>query len=209
MMTPLMKSLVEVDKRLYFLFLCLLTFLVLWLKKNFLEFEIPAFQVLEYEGKLGWFKLITGLQYLSIPLVYLYKFTVTAFIIWVGCFMFGYRITYLQLWGLALVAEVIFVVPELIKVFWFMNSAKELSLFEIRAFYPFSLMQFFNYQEIDVRWHYPLKALNIFELFYWVMLIYGIHAIAGKKIRIAALIILTSYIPLFLMWLLFFATVYK
>ena len=53
-------------------------------------------------------KAISAVKFLSIPLVYLWKFTVIAFVIWVGCFMFGYRVTYSQCWGVVIGAEYIF-----------------------------------------------------------------------------------------------------
>ena len=84
----IMRDLFEIKRIHFFLLLCVLTFLVLFIKKTFIEYEITAFQILDERGQLGFFKIISALQYLSIPAIYLLKFTFIAFFIWVGCFGF-------------------------------------------------------------------------------------------------------------------------
>ncbi len=199
----------EIDKRLYFVFLCLVTFLVLLIKKNFVENETAAFEVLESRGQMGVLNLINALQYLSIPLFYLWKFTLTALILWLGSFAFGYKISYRKCWQIAMIAETLFLVPEMLKVIYFTYVSTDPNLFEIRAFYPISLMNLLDYEEVASKWHYPLKALNVFELIYWVILMYGVHLAAKKKGDVAVMIVLFSYVPVFLLWLWFYVSVYK
>ncbi len=199
----------EIDKRLYFVFLCLVTFLVLLIKKNFVENETAAFEVLESRGQMGVLNLINALQYLSIPLFYLWKFTLTALILWLGSFAFGYKISYRKCWQIAMIAETLFLVPEMLKVIYFTYVSTDPNLFEIRAFYPISLMNLLDYEEVASKWHYPLKALNVFELIYWVILMYGVHLAAKKKGDVAVMIVLFSYVPIFLLWLWFYVSVYK
>ena len=202
-------SIFEVNTWLYFLVLCLVTFLLLLMKKNFIENETAAFQILDQRGELGIIKLLNGLQYIAIPLVYLFKFTIIAFVIWVGCFMFGYKITYGQTWHVALVAESIFLIAELIKIFWFLFIETDPILFEIQSFYPLSLISFTDIYSLSKNLFYPLKALNVFELMYWFILVHGIHHMAKKRKKIAYAIIFTSYVPLFLLWLVFYSVVYN
>jgi hypothetical protein len=154
-------------------------------------------------------RIINGVKYLSIPFVYLWKFSVIAFVIWVGCFMYGYRVTYSQCWGVVVGAEFIFLIPEVLKIIWFMTVQTDPDYSEIRAFYPLSLMHFFDYYSIDNRWAYPLRALNLFEVVYWFMLVSGIHHYARKERRIVWLIVACSYILLFFIWLGFYVIVYK
>ncbi len=196
------------DKRLLFVLLCLLTFSLLFIRKNFIESSTAAFQFLEGEG-LGWvFRLFNTLEYLSVPIIYLWKITIIAFVIWVGSFTFGYKVYYKQAWSLCLIAEFVFVLPELIKVFWFMFFVPDPSLFEIRGFYPFSMIQFFDFNELSQMYYYPLKALNVFELFYWYLLASGLSFYMRKSIGKAWIIVLATYVPLFLLWLGYYILVY-
>jgi hypothetical protein len=203
------KSLFSADKRLTFLLLCLATFFLLYVKKAFIENETAAFEFLEDTPAGSMLQLISALQFLTIPLIYLWKFTVIGFVIWVGSFMFGYRITYSQCWGVAVVSEFTFLIPELLKIFWFLFFAGDPTYYEVMAYYPLSLMHFFDYFQIDKRYVYPLKALNLFEVVYWFVLATGIHFFARKEKRVARLIILCSYTLIFFLWLLFYVMIYR
>lgn len=203
------KSLFAAEKKTTFLLLCVATLLVLYAKKAFVENETAAFEFLEDRPEGGILQLISAIQYFSIPLVYLWKFTVISFVVWVGCFLFGYRVTYSQCFGIAIVSEFIFLVPEILKIAWFLFVETDPTLPDIRAFYPLSLMHFFDYRELDKAYAYPLKALNLFEIGYWYLLVRGVHFFARKQIRIAWIIVLCSYVLLFFLWLLFYVIVYK
>lgn len=203
------RDLFEIKKATFFVLLCLITFLLLFIKKNFIVYELTAFQILDERGELGIFKMISALQYFSIPLIYLWKFTFIAFIIWVGCFGFGYRITYTNCWHIVMVAEIIFIFPEILKIFWFLFFHADPIYADVKAFYPFSLMNFFDWETIDAKWHYPLKALNLFEVIYWIILIAGIYIKSGKSYRQSAIIALFGYIIPFLFWLMYYTFIYE
>jgi len=203
------KSFFAAEKKITFLLLCVVSFLLLYVKKSFIENETAAFEFLEDRPEGGILQLISAIQFFSIPFIYLWKFTMIGFVIWVGSFMFGYRITYAQCWGVAIVSEYIFLIPEFLKIIWFLFIQTDPTLFDIKAFYPFSLMHFFDYYSIDKRYVYPLKALNLFEATYWAALASGIHFFAHKQKKIAWVIVLTSYVLIFFLWLGFYIIVYK
>ena len=205
----IMEDLLDIRKIYFFFILCFLTFLLLFIKKTFIVYEISAFQILDERGQLGLFKMISSLQYLSIPVIYLFKFTFIAFIIWVGCFGFGYRVSYSNCWHIVLVSEIIFVMPELLKIFWFLFFETDPSYAEVKAFYPLSLMNLVNYELIDARWHYPLKSLNVFEIVYWFMLTAGIFIKSGKVYKQSFVISTFGYVLPFLFWLAYYTIVYN
>jgi hypothetical protein len=203
------KSFFAADKRLLFILLCLITLLLLYVKITLIENETAAFEFLQDRPEGMILKAISTVKFLSIPFVYLWKFTVIAFVIWVGCFMFGYRVTYSQCWGVVITAEYIFLVPEILKIVWFMTIETDPTYNDISAFYPLSLIHFVDYEVLDKRWAYPLRALNLFEIVYWVLLVEGIHHYARKDKKYVWVIVACSYILIFLLWLIFYATVYK
>jgi hypothetical protein len=203
------KSLFGADKRLLFILLCLATLALLFVKISFIENETAAFEFLQDRPEGMILRLINGLKYLSIPFIYLWKFTVIAFVIWVGCFMFGYKVTYRQCWGVVIAAEFIFLIPEVLKIAWFMTIETDPTYDDIRAFYPLSLMNFIDYDTLSRRYAYPLRALNLFEIIYWVMLVNGIHYYARKDRKYVWIIVSCSYVLLFALWLIFYMIVYK
>ncbi len=203
------KSFFAADKRLLFLLLCLATLLLLYIKITFIENETAAFEFLQDRPEGMILRLLSTLKFLSVPFVYLWKFTVIAFVIWVGCFMFGYRVTYRECWGVVIGAEYIFLIAEVLKIAWFMSVQTDPSLKDISAFYPFSLMHFFEYDDLDKRWAYPLRALNLFEIAYWFLLVEGIQHYAQKDKKYIWIIVSCSYILIFVLWLVFYVAVYK
>jgi hypothetical protein len=203
------KSFFGADKRLLFVLLCLLTLLLLYVKITLIENETAAFEFLQDRPEGAILRLLNALKFFSIPFVYLWKFTVISFVIWVGCFMFGYRVTYTQCWGVVIGAEYIFLIPEVLKITWFMTVQTDPTLGDISAFYPLSLMHFFDYEAIDKRYAYPLRALNLFEIVYWFALVKGINHFARKDEKYVWTIVLCSYVLLFFLWLGFYVIVYK
>jgi hypothetical protein len=203
------KSFFAADKRLLFILLCLITLLLLYVKVSLIENETAAFEFLQDRPEGMVLKAISTVKFLSIPFVYLWKFTVIAFVIWVGCFMFGYRVTYVQCWGVVIAAEYIFLIPEVLKILWFMVVHTDPSYNDISGFYPLSLMHFVDFQTLDKRWAYPLRALNLFEILYWILLVEGIHHYARKEKKYVWIIVSCSYILIFFLWLLFYSIVYK
>lgn len=202
-------SLFSTDKKLTFVILCLLSILLLYIKKSFIENETAAFEFLQDRPEGAVLRIISALQFFSIPLIYLWKFTVIGFVLWVGCFTFGFRITFSQCWSVVMAAEFIFIAPELLKIGWFLFIETDPTLSEIRAFYPLSLMNFFDFETLDKRYAYPLRALSIFEIFYVLILVNGVHYFARRQKQSAWLIVSTSYILIFLIWLIFYILVYK
>ena len=205
----IIKDLFEIKRIPFFFLLCLLTFLILFIKKTFIEYEITAFQILDERGELGMFKMISTLQYLSIPAVYLIKFTFIAFFIWVGCFGFGYRVTYSNCWHIVMVSEIIFILPELTKIVWFMFFETDPNFATVRAFFPFSLMNFFDFELVENKWHYPLKSLNLFEVLYWFLLVAGIYVKSQKIYKQSMIIGLFGYVIPFIFWLGYYTIIYE
>jgi len=203
------KSIYEVPKRQVFLLLCLTTLALLFVKKSMIENETAAFEFLADQPEGSLLHIRSALQYLTIPVVYAMKFTVLALVVWIGCFLFGYRVTYSQCWGIVTVAEFVFAIPELIKVIWFLAIETDPTFFDIQAFYPFSIMNFFDYQDLPTRYAYPFKALNVFEPLYWLALALGIRHFARKGMKPAWTIVLGFYVPVYVLWLVFYMVVYK
>jgi hypothetical protein len=175
------KSIFSLPKRQTFILICLATLILLFTKKSMIENETAAFEFMADQP---------------------------AGSIWIGCFLFGYRVTFSQCWGIVLVGEFVFLIPELIKIVWFLVIQSDPNYYEIQAFYPLSLMNLVDYQDLPTRYAYPFKALNLFEPFYWFVLALGIQHYARRGMKPAWTIVLGFYLPVFLLWLLFYIIVY-
>jgi hypothetical protein len=202
------KSVFSTPKRQTFILLCLATLTILFVKKSMIENETAAFEFLADQPQGSFLYVRSALQYLTIPLIYAWKFTVLGLVIWIGCFLFGYRVTYSQCWGIVLMAEFVFLLPELVKIIWFLVIHSDPNYYDIQAFYPLSIMNLVDYQELPTHYAYPFKALNLFELLYWYVLALGVAHFGKRGMKPAWTIVLGFYVPVFLLWLLFYIIVY-
>ena len=191
-----------------FVIICLTYIALLFVKRIFIIDSIAAFEVLNERGDIWVFDLIYSIQYLSVPLFLAWKWTWTTLTLWIGCFMFGYRLHFNQLWKMVMLAEVVFFLPDIAKLLWFTTFFSDPDYNDYMAFYPFSLINLVDYTQIAPNWIYPLKSINIFELVYWPVLTFGIYFLSGKKLKISAYIVLSTYVLFFFIWLIFYAIVY-
>jgi hypothetical protein len=199
----------DFDKRLFFLILVILFLLVRYVTNDLILQSIPGHEKLEADGTLMYFHIFNGLNYAWTPFALLWKFTVTAFVIWLGAFAFGYKSSFIKLWQYVMVAESIFLLPELIKMFAFIKPSDSITFEDIDNYYPLSLFSFVDYQSVAPKFHYPLKAINIFEVIYVVFLTFGFHTVSRRTLKESTFVILFSYVLMFLLWLLFYILVYK
>lgn len=208
-MEEALKKLLTIKSILLFIVLALLAILILWTRIQLVENETIAYQILQEQGRFGIFKLLNSLKFMSIPFGYAFKLSVIAFILWTGAFMFGYKISFNQMWKIAILGEFVFLLAEFTKIIWLIIVPYEPTIWDIQGFYPLSLMSLFDINSIPSNWVYPLQSINLFEPINWLILVFGIHYTAKKKLNYAYAIVFTSYVPVFLMWLIYYSIVYK
>jgi hypothetical protein len=199
----------DFDKRLFFLILVILFLSIRFVTNDLILQSIPGYEKLEADGSFSIFHIFNALNYIWTPFALLWKFTLISFVIWTGAFAFGYKTSYKNLWQFVLVAELIFVFPELIKLIYFIQPSDSVTYLDVKNFYPLSLLSFVNQESISPKYIYPLQALNLFEVVYVVFLVLGFHSISRRSIKESFVVILFSYVLFFLLWLLFYILVYK
>ncbi|MEL6535657.1 MAG: hypothetical protein AAFQ98_09615 [Bacteroidota bacterium] len=187
-------SFLSFDKRLFFFFICAASILLVYFKDTFIVAETPLMEVLADDGQFGTIRLLNGLSYLALPLLYFLKFTVIALGLFIASFGIGYRLTFKSLWHLAMIGQVSFLFLELVRVVWFMVIPGDPSVADVRNFFPLSILQTTDYLEVMAHRRYALRMLNVFELVYWVWLVYGVHYLARKRLLMTFWIVFLGYI---------------
>lgn len=200
---------IDFDKRLFFLILVILFLMIRYVTNDLILQSIPGYEQLDNEGSFTIFHIFNALNYLWTPFALLWKFTVTAFVVWMGGFAFGYKTSFVKLWQFVLVAEVIFIFPELIKLFYFIQPSDAVTHIEVKNFYPLSLYNLVDQETISSKYIYPLQTINLFEIIYIYLLILGFHTISRRNVSESTIVILFSYVFCLLLWLVFYIMVYK
>ena len=81
-----------------------------------------------------------------------------------------------------LMAEFVFVIAGFYKFFNFYLIETDYTLETLQTYYPLSLINFKDAISTEKWLAYPLQLCNVFELFYWGILAWGIWELADKKI---------------------------
>ena len=208
-METALKRLLKTKTVLLFIGLTTVSVLILWIRIQLVENETIAYQIMQEQGRFGLFSFLNSLKFLSIPFGYAFKLSLIAFILWTGAFLYGYKISFEQMWKIAILGEFVFLLAEFAKIIWLLAIPYDITIWDIKAFYPLSLMSLFDINVIPENWVYPLQSINLFVLLCWLVLVYGIHYTANKKLDYAYAIVFTTYVPVFLIWLGYYAIVYK
>lgn len=108
------------------------------------------------------------------------KILVVTSSLYIGAFFYSkLKITFKQLWDIAVKAEFLFLLAGVAKIIWFYFFQTSYTLEDLQYFYPLSALNIIDYKGLDAWFVYPFQVLNLFELAYWLLLAYFIGKIAS------------------------------
>lgn len=205
-----LKAQFDFHKGFFFLLLCLLNAVAIYVYSEFLLDEDLYFQTYgervaldRIKATLDLRRQVNWIAYAFIPLVLLIKISFTAFCLNVGTLAAQVKIGFIKLFRIALVAELIFILANLIRAFWIAYFSDIETLQEVQYFYPLSLINFFSPESIESWYAYPIITANLFEVAYILALALGIHWTTRKSYRQSLGLTLTSYGTGLLIWAVF------
>ena len=170
-----------VNVTLYFILLCLSSILLTYAGKTLLISEDLYFQF--FGDQLSYERIteIISIQekwewtsYVFIPIYYVVKILLISICIYTGAIIIAIDISFKKICQMALLAEAVFLIPGIFKLYWFIFVQTNYTLSDIQMFYPLSVLNFFDPYSIDVWLIYPLQLINIFEAMYLLLLAYGL-----------------------------------
>ena len=84
---------------------------------------------------------------------------------------------------LVLIAESVFVIAGFYKFVNFYWIDTDFKLEDLQTYYPISLINLREHISTEKWLAYPLQLVNLFELFYWWILAYGIYELSDQKVK--------------------------
>jgi hypothetical protein len=168
-------------------FLSIFYILIIKLSSVLLDFDKvlykSMFENLSEKQIKKYFKLKSTLEILNFiiyPLLIFIKSSIISTVIYLGVYFYSKKsITLDQIINTVLKAEFVFVLVPVFKLIWFYFFVDNYDLEDIQIFFPFSVVNIINTNEIDNWLIYPLQTLNLFEVAYWLLLSYYIGKIAS------------------------------
>jgi len=137
--------------------------------------------------------------YLYSAIYLVVKLLVIAFILYTSLYYFEIKASYRDILRVVTLAEFIFLIPAIVKVWWFYYYNFNATLWQWQKFYFLSVASFTEY--IKPVFLYPLQTLNAFELAYWFFLAAGIRSVTKADFDRALRVVVSSYVPLLALWM--------
>lgn len=153
--------------------------------------------VLDQSHRWSW------LGYAILPVFNLLKFTLIAACLSLGYYFAADRWVFKPFFRLAIRAELVLLLPMLIKLLWFVFVRTDYSLSDLQFFYPLSLLNLTNPSELAPWLLYPTQLANLFELAYWFVLAYGVAQAIDVPMPRAFGLVAASYGTGLLVWVAF------
>jgi len=188
----------------------LVELLILLVSQTILIDEIVFFNTyseqLTYELSMEIFSAMRSYSWISYaitPILLLLKFSALSVLIYIGVFFSDLHkdITLGKIFKVVVLSEIVFVVASVIKVLWFILFAGNYTLDDMNFFYPLSLINLFSRSEVASYWVYPLQTVNIFQVFYVLLLAFGLSRIGSVKKISVDRIVLSTYVPAMAVWI--------
>lgn len=128
-------------------------------------------QLLDFRDQWAW------VNYVALPIIYLIKFGLVSLWILCGTVLLGYKVRFKDIFHVVLVAEFVWLVPSFLSIIWFGVIDTDYSLVDIQYFQPLSLLNFFDAPSLDPWVVFPLRAFNVFEIIYALVLTLGMRKV--------------------------------
>ena len=183
-----------------FAFLCLIAAITSWAFQFLLITETLYFNSfatqLSYErieGIISEAKKLSWISYIIIPLIYFVKLSIITLCLSLGFFFISDRFEFKAFYKVAVLAELIFLLPVLIKLCWFLFVQTDYDLNDLTQFYPLSALTLVDSETIPRYWLAPLQTLNLFEVIYWCLLAYGGADATGFSFKRSFGLVMSSY----------------
>jgi len=195
----------------FYIIIVLANLLTIFLSQSALINEIVFFNTyseqLTYDRSMELFerlKMFSWVAYILIPIILLIKISSISLILYIGVFFCNLqeRISLNSVFRVVAASEIIFVLAGLTKFLWFYFFAGNYTIIDLNFFYPGSLINLFNPSEVDGFWIFPLQTANLFQLAYVVLLSYGLIKAGNIEESYAVKIVITTYVPALILWIL-------
>lgn len=141
------------------------------------------------------------LSYLAFPIIFLLDILIVSSVLYTGFYLSRIDIKFLSIFNITLISQLVFIVPEVIKFFWFIFNP--VSFENLRNFQPLSLFSLFDAESLQEWLFYPFKVLNVFEVVYWILLAFLLAKYLKSSIDAMLKIVLGYYVSFLFCWVVF------
>ena len=167
---------------------------------NFYSEQLAQEQIeklLEIQQKWAW------LGYAIIPLLVLFRSSLVALCLNIGMFFYDMEnsIKFKQFFRIALLGEFVLVLVGFFKLGYFYFIKTDYTLQDLEQYSPLSYINFLDLEKIQPWLIYPLQTINLFEITYFFVLVYGLWKLLKNNYSKSFEIVAVSYGSGLVIWL--------
>jgi hypothetical protein len=111
------------------------------------------------------------------------------------------KIKFKQFFRIALLGEFVLLLVGYFKFTYFYFIKTDFTLADIQQYYPLSYTNFLDVATLEPWLVYPLQTINLFEIGYFFVLVYGVHKLLKNKYAKSFEMVAVSYGTGLIIWL--------
>lgn len=143
------------------------------------------------------------LGYLFIPVFYLLKILLVTLCVYTGILLLNIKsLSWSKVFGAVVVADMIFLIPAIIKMVWFTFQA-DYTLEDVQYFLPGSMLNIFEPKQLEQWLLYPIQSVNIWELLFFLALAFGLKKYLDDDFSRSMGLVVSTYGVGLVVWIVF------
>jgi len=160
-------------------------------------------QLIESQEKWAW------LGYVIIPLLILIRSSLVAMTLSIGDFFYSIdnedrayeQPKFKSFFRIALLGEFVLLLVGVFKLLYFLFVKTDYTLIDLQQYYPLSYINFLDLDNLEPWLIYPLQTINLFEIGYFFVLVYGLHKLLKNKYEKSFEMVAVSYGTGLIIWI--------
>ncbi len=143
------------------------------------------------------------IQYIAVILTIIIRSSLIATCLSIGMFFYNMEHSYKfkQFFRIALFGEFVLVLVGYFKLGYFYYFKTDYTLHDLQQYYPLSYINFLDLEKIQPWFVYPLQTINLFEIAYFFVLVYGLWKLLKNSYFKSLEIVAVSYGSGLFIWL--------
>ncbi len=154
--------------------------------------------LIENQQKWQW------IGYAIIPVLILIRSSLVALVLSVGNFFYNMdedeSPKFSRFFRIALYGEFVFLFVGVFKLLYFLFIKTDYTFLDLQQYYPLSLINYLDLETLEPWLVYPMQSINLFELVYFFVLVYGFWKLKQNKFWQSLEIVGVSYIIALTIW---------
>ena len=136
--------------------------------------------------------------YISSALYLIIKLCLVSLVLYTALYLSDQVIVFQKVFLITTLAEFIFLIPAILKIWWFHHYYPHGTLSDWHNVYILSALSLLKSAPTD--WSYALQTLNVFEIAYWFLLSLGIYKFSGMTYDKSLRLVIFAYVPALFIW---------